>query len=227
MKVLVFDTETTGLPKYRNASVLRTQDWPYVVQLSFLLYDAGQNRILDQGDYIIRLPVGIEIEPGAQAVHGISLAHCQSRGIPMFDALRHFNEAVAKCDLLLAHNIKFDKKLMMVEARRFGFEHPFKKPNGEWIPEYCTMTEGTNLCKIERKSDRTGEIYYKYPKLSELHKHLFEYEPKGMHDSMADILCCLRCYFKMNFGRDILFDNRQIASLWREKCICDDVIIFA
>ena len=108
-----------------------------------------------------------------------------------------------------------------------GFEHPFKTQSGGWIPEYCTMAEGTNLCKIERKSDRTGEIYYKYPKLSELHNHLFGYEPRGMHDSMADILCCLRCYFKMKFERDVLFDNRQIASLWREKCICDDVIIFA
>ena len=39
MKVLVFDTETTGLPKERFASFKDTHLWPHIMQLSFMMYD--------------------------------------------------------------------------------------------------------------------------------------------------------------------------------------------
>lgn len=224
-KILVFDTETTGLPKYRNASIFRTDDWPYVVQLSFLLYDAAQNEILDSGDYVIKLPNGVTIEPGAEAVHGISNEKCTTEGVAMADALTHFNSAGAQADIFVAHNIMFDKRLLMVEARRLNSAHPFGE-KGNWKPDYCTMKETTDMCKISVKSERTGETYYKYPKLAELHKHLFGYVPNGLHDSMADILICLRCYFMLAYKRDVIYDNRKLAVLWRDKCISGDVIRF-
>ncbi len=46
MKILIFDTETSGLPEERNCSVLSTQKWPYILQLSYILYDTETNRIL-------------------------------------------------------------------------------------------------------------------------------------------------------------------------------------
>ena len=46
MKVLVFDTETTGLPNGRNPSILNTHDWPYIVQLSYIIYVVSNNLIL-------------------------------------------------------------------------------------------------------------------------------------------------------------------------------------
>ena len=39
MKLLVFDTETTGLPESRTTSILETSKWPHIVQLSWILYD--------------------------------------------------------------------------------------------------------------------------------------------------------------------------------------------
>ena len=32
MKVLVFDTETSGLPTEKNASIYKTNVWPHIVQ---------------------------------------------------------------------------------------------------------------------------------------------------------------------------------------------------
>lgn len=226
MKILVFDTETTGLPKFRNTPIADTKNWPHVVQLSFMLYDARKNNVLEEGDYIIRLPDNVTIDPKAEAVHGISTAQCQREGLPMYEVFKHFSEAIARCDMLLAHNISFDKSIMMVEAARLGFDNIFRKSDGSELPEFCTMKSSIDLCKIERTNERTGKIYYKYPKMVELHNHLFKYEPKGLHDSMADILCCLRCYFMMNYQRDILYENRRIGVLWREKCITDDIIRF-
>ena len=44
MKVLVFDTETTGLPTERNASISDLKAWPYIVQLSYILYDVDEKK---------------------------------------------------------------------------------------------------------------------------------------------------------------------------------------
>ena len=232
MKILIFDTETTGLPKSRNASIYKTEDWPYVVQLSFILYDTSlvdktnmnmhsNGPFIDMGDYLIKLPVGVEIEQGASAVHGITNEDSQKKGVSMLAAYRHFNKAAQQADMFVAHNIMFDKRLMMVESQRLGISHPFGM-KGSWKPDYCTMKNSIELCKIEVKSQRTGETYYKYPKLMELHKHLFGYVPSGLHDSLVDILCCLRCYYKMQFDRDIIYEDRQFAALWRDKCIKDN-----
>lgn len=225
-KILVFDTETTGLPKYRNASIFRTDDWPYVVQLSFLLYDAAQNEVLQSGDFIVRPPDGVTIEPGAAAVHGITDDKCRREGVSMSKAMLDFNEAGMQADVFVAHNIMFDKRQLMVEALRLKMGHPFGS-KGDWKPDFCTMKETTDMCRIAVKSERTGEMYYKYPKLAELHKHLFGYTPGGLHDSMADILICLRCYMTLQYKRDVVYDNRPIAAMWREKCIADDVVKFS
>ena len=37
----------------------------------------------------------------------------------------------------------------------------------------------------------------------ELHEHLFNSIPDGLHNSMVDILVCLRCYIKMTFDIDL------------------------
>ena len=39
VRYCVFDTETTGLPKKRNANPLNHELFPHVVQLSWVIYD--------------------------------------------------------------------------------------------------------------------------------------------------------------------------------------------
>ena len=82
MKVLVFDTETTGLPTERNASYMETEKWPHIVQLAFVLYDTEKRKILAAHDYIIQLPDGVTISLESQQVHGISSARCRRQGVP-------------------------------------------------------------------------------------------------------------------------------------------------
>ena len=57
---------------------------------------------------------------------------------------------------------------------------------------YCTMKETTDLCKLP---GRYGN--YKWPKLQELHKHLFGENFVGAHDAMFDIKATMRCYYKL------------------------------
>jgi DNA polymerase III epsilon subunit-like protein len=176
------------------------------------------NDLLDYGDYIIRLPDGVTIEPKAEEVHGISLSTSHSKGVLIGVALDHFEKLLLDCDMVVGHNVSFDKRMLMVEAIRNNRKQLFTV-NGNRKDEFCTMKQSKDLCKIVAVNKSTGEQYYKYPKLIELHGHLFQYMPTGLHDSLADVLCCMRCFVKMKYDRDLIYDNRLFASLWRQKCI--------
>ena len=56
MKVLVFDTETTGLTKVKNPSIFDFDKWPYILQLSYILYDTEEKMIDLIYDEIIKIP---------------------------------------------------------------------------------------------------------------------------------------------------------------------------
>lgn len=201
MKVLVFDTETTGLPTERNPAIIATHKWPYIVQLSYIIYDTEQNVIVDYVDRLIKLPQGVSISAGSQEIHHITSKMCRDKGQDLKQELIEFNDQLLNVDMIIAHNISFDKNMIMVECIRNKVINNFTK-NGHRKTEYCTMRNSVNICKIEREN-RDGEKYFKFPKLLELHEHFFKTVPKGLHNSMVDVLVCLRCYIKMKFDIDL------------------------
>ncbi|HAP63120.1 MAG TPA: 3'-5' exonuclease, partial [Cytophagales bacterium] len=66
---LIFDTETTGLPKNYNAPLTDFDNWPRLVQLAWQLH--GPNgELISAGNHIVK-PEGFEIPFNAEKVHGI------------------------------------------------------------------------------------------------------------------------------------------------------------
>ena len=61
MKVIVFDTETTGLPTERNPSITQPWKWPHIVQISYVLYDTESRKMLACQDHIIKVNDDVEI----------------------------------------------------------------------------------------------------------------------------------------------------------------------
>lgn len=218
MKVLVFDTETSGLPTERNASILDTNQWPYILQLSYILFDTKTKTVISCSDNIIKIPDYVEISEGSISIHKISREVCNDKGISIIEAIDKFNECLLKCDIIVGHNISFDKRMMMVECIRN------KKPQyftikGVRKNEYCTMKKSVDLCKIPA-INKDGEQYYKYPKLSELHQHLFNIIPDGLHNAMADVLICLRCYILLERGYDITVDSCEfLLNIYNIYCL--------
>jgi len=205
MKVLVFDTETTGLPIGRNPSIMDVEKWPHVLQLSYILFDTETKQILTVRDDLIKLPPEVEITPGSEAIHHISRVMCEANGIAIADALNYFNKALLQADMIVGHNISFDKRLIMVECIRSKIYQKFtvKSVRKE---EYCTMKKGTDVCQITATSP-SGETYLKFPTLSELHQKLFDYKPEGTHNALVDVLICLRCYLKIVDGYDFMAET--------------------
>lgn len=217
MKVIVFDTETTGLPTERNPSITETEKWPHIIQISYILYDDETCKILNLQDHIIHLDEKVQISEESIAIHGITRFTSNKKGIPIKDALYLFNISLQQADLVVGHNISFDKRMVMVESIRNKIPQYFTR-YGVRKPEYCTMKTTIELCGIEKINMTTGEKYFKYPTLSELHEKLFREKPKGTHDSMADIMICLRCCEKLrkdvDFAKKGCFKFKELYNLY-------------
>lgn len=214
MKVLVFDTETTGLPSSRNASILETDKWPYIVQISWILYDTETRTPLEISNYIINCEV--DIPEDSTKVHGITREIASLDGIPISNAMDEFDVALQRADVVVAHNISFDKRVYMVEAIRRKRKQ-FFTINGVRKPEYCTMLKNKERCAI-KITNAKGENYNKFPTLSELYNHVFGNSPKGTHNAMADVLICLRCYVTLEYEYDIIKSHQNMAELFELHC---------
>ena len=219
MRVICFDTETTGLPEKRNTSIYETSKWPNIVQLSFMVYDDETKEIVEEYDEIIKIDESIDLTPKSVEIHGISRDIIRQRGIPIVDALNAFKRALNSCDLCVGHNISFDKRLIIVEAiRNKGFDSTDNSyVQFQFKNEFCTMQKSVEVCRIEKlRSD--GTVYFKYPTLLELHNHLFKKIPNNAHNSKVDVLICLRCYCKLAHNQDLSCENRQFRRMYREYC---------
>lgn len=215
MKIIVFDTETTGLPEGRNPSILETDKWPHIVQISWVLYDTNVSRMLSMQDHII--DCGVPIPEESVRVHGITKSRSERKGVSVSHALDLFDADLQQADMVVAHNVSFDKRVVMVEAIRNKRKQYFTR-DGVRKPEYCTMKNSKDICKIERNNAK-GEVYYKYPTLSELHDRLFGFVPGGTHDSMADVLICMRCYLLLSENTDVIKSDRgPLSRLYELYC---------
>ena len=207
MKVLVFDTETSGLPKERNASIYSTHLWPHIIQLSYIIYCSDTNELITVQDDYINISDDIIISPESQKVHQIS-RETLKKGKNIAEVLDSFNNWSKQCDLLVAHNISFDKKMLMVEGIR-------NKIKVDIHDTFCTMKNSIDLCHIEKEFEN-GDKYLKYPSLSELHNHLFDRVPQNTHNALIDILICMRCFCKMELKKDISRINRTIRMMLKQ-----------
>ena len=194
MILMIFDTETTGLPR-NNPSIYTTQLWPHILQLSYILYDSKNNHTITEQDIIIKLPENVHVPPESTKIHGITKEKSNSQGINIKDALKKFFTDLETADLIIGHNLSFDKRMVIVECIRGRLQGRFPKDEDKY---FCTMKKSVDLCKIEATNKTTGEKYYKYPTLSELYYKLFNSQPQGVHNALIDVRVCLSCYLEMN-----------------------------
>tara|TARA_A100001011_G_C14146463_1_gene772087 strand:+ start:433 stop:1083 length:651 start_codon:yes stop_codon:yes gene_type:complete len=215
MKILIFDTETSGLPEERNGSILSTEKWPYVLQLSYILYDTSNNELIEYSDKLVKIPYFVYISPESENIHKITREKCYKEGVEIEKLLHDFNRVLTKTDLIIGHNIEFDKKVLMVEFVRNKIPHKFFINNIQ-VPYFCTMQKGKALCNLTFKT-YDGRIIPKSPKLIELYRHFFNDEPNGLHNSLIDTIVCLRCYYKMQFDLDIFECSIDVKDLFNKS----------
>ena len=102
---LIFDTETTGLPKRWNAPITDVDNWPRCIQIAWQLHDDLGNCIEHQ-DYLIR-PDGFNIPYDAEKIHGISTELATEQGLALSEVLELFNVALSKTTFVVGQNLGF------------------------------------------------------------------------------------------------------------------------
>ena len=184
---LIFDTETTGLPKRWDAPITDTGNWPRCIQIAWQLHDE-MGKLIEHQDYLVQ-PEGFNIPFDAEKVHGISTELAEANGLPMAKVLEKFNLALSKSKFIVGQNLKFDINIMGCEFHRFGIESQMIS-----MPVLDTCTEVT-ASLLQLPGGRGGK--FKLPTLTELHSYLFNKPFSEAHNATADVEATTRCFFEL------------------------------
>lgn len=193
-KILFIDTETNGLPANYQAPGTDTDNWPRCIQLAYALTNLETaEHYIKYGNWLIK-PDGWTISEKITDLTGISMERAEAEGVPIAYALDTFAQVLSQADIVVAHNMDFDWPVLTAEFTRLGFEAPF------WGARFCTMKspEVINFCAIPASSaQRYRGQKYKWPKLQELYKKLFDHEFEGAHNAFSDVSALSRCFFEL------------------------------
>ena len=185
MKLLFFDTETTGKAKDINAPVENLSNWPRLVQLAWQVCDDNQN-LIEEYDFIVK-PSGFTIPLNASEIHKITNEKANLIGTDITIVLHRFHASVSSADLLIAHNFSFDYGVMGSEFLRNNLTNILSSKN-----HICTMKSSTDFCKIN------GPYGYKWPTLPELYLKLFNEIYIDHHNALEDSKATARCFWELN-----------------------------
>src|SRR5690606_26109488 len=184
---LIFDTETTGLPKRWDAPITDTDNWPRCVQIAWQLHD-GLGNLVEQKDFLVR-PEGFDIPYEAEQIHGISTALATQEGSPLGEVLQAFNAALERTNFVVGQNVGFDINIMGAEFHRAGLNTPLVHLK---VLDTCTE-RSAELCQLP--GGRGGK--FKLPTLTELHQRLFDTPFSEAHNATADVEATGRCFLEL------------------------------
>lgn len=191
-EMLIFlDTETTGLPKFRNINALNQRDnWPDIVSVAWSVYNT--NGTLLKSAYSVIKPDGWLIPADSIKIHGITMEYAEENGRDMREVLNELKDDMAMCESVVAHNIVFDKNVLF-NAYKWRID---MNPWHIWPRnEICTMIKSESELKIPSKYPKPHKLY-KSPNLTELYVATFGKEPSGQHNSQKDVEILCEIYWK-------------------------------
>lgn len=185
---LVFDVETTGLPRMTQNKRFANFKWPKyydtsrIVSISWVNLDKNYKRV--SSNYCLIKPDDFNIPEDATKIHGITNDVALQYGVPIEEMFKNLNQTLLETKQLVSHNIRFDKAILLSELYRYNEMELLERLNR--MDEYCTMMNGKKHLKAK-----------KWPKLAELYQSLFDKEMIGAHDAFHDTVHCMDCFIKL------------------------------
>lgn len=188
--ILVFDTETTGLPRFDLPADDPRQ--PRACALAAILADADGNEV-EIIDHVIK-PDGWEVPDEVARIHGLTTAICMERGVPVREVLDDFMRLHDLAVEIASYGIGFDLKILRGELRRAGLPDSYgAKPACDIIraaAELCRIAPTNKMMAAGRKSN-------KLPKLSEAVEIVLGQSHETAHTALGDARMALRLMAKM------------------------------
>jgi DNA polymerase III epsilon subunit-like protein len=205
MKLLIFDTETTGLPKSREQAIKGANNWPHLVSIAWIIVE--NDKIIKSEYHIVR-PLW-DIPDDSVKIHGITKEKALAEGTPLSTVMMKFLEEPH--DIMIAHNMSFDYNVL-INAIMWDLKlivlPDFKR-------RFCTMEAMRNVMCLPFANGRG----YKPPKLSELYAYVTNksVQPQQLHNSLYDTqllaeIMIRSTYLKTMIGLPISGDDNPNAS---------------
>ncbi len=177
--IMFIDTETSGLPKnWDNPN----EDWPYVIQLSWIIY-SKHGKLIKEADHYI-YDERIVIDPQSEKIHHITKAMLEEKGEKRLKVLKQLLRDLRQYNpLVVGHLIEFDKQMLSVALQRAGLKNTLDQ-----YPAYCTMKTNAHYMRL------TNHLY---PKLNELYWSLFGQNMPDQHNALSDCRATAACFFEL------------------------------
>ena len=141
--ILFLDTETTGLPKSRNAPPEVTDMWPRMVSVAWI---SSLPSDTECEEHIIK-PDGYTIPTAASNVHGITTKHAMENGKDIETVMQVLADKLKDCSHIACYNVQFDKSVLLSEAHRMQNWTLVNLLKG--IKWYCVMKRVKNHLSLK------------------------------------------------------------------------------
>ena len=178
--MLFLDVETNGIGSFRPPT-------QRIMQISWIYNDCDYDFFINDVN---------DVSPNVP--HDITVEHCHKHGVTWDHAFSLLLQHLQDCDKVICHNADFDISSIAFElkTRKHRSYSKYKRivkdfcNSGDLV---CTMKSTVDLCKLP-----LSKTSFKFPKLSELHFHLFGNEPDlTLHDSLHDCKVLQKCFAEL------------------------------
>ena len=168
-KMILFDTETTGLLK-PDAVDIASQ--PYITEIYCMKTDDNMNKI---GEFYSLVKPPISIPQEVTAITGIKDSDLVNA--PMFSGIYpKLSEFFLGETIMVAHNLAFDRGMLINELTRIESQYKFPWPQ-------------THICTAEASIPISGKRFG----LADLYKLITGHPIKSHHRADADVLALHTC----------------------------------
>lgn len=189
MSIIIFDTETSGLPERNNFKNVR------MLELGYLVLDDELN-VIKEKNYINKLD--IEVPEIITKLTGITKETLKD-GKDMTEIFLNFLEDVNEADILVAHNNRFDLGVIRQEFKNLGIEDKFLKK----------IYKKINLDSLEifKKYIKKEEI--DNYKLQTIYKYYYRDDYIQTHRALDDCIMLKNCLKQIEINLYKYYLNKQ------------------
>jgi len=175
MKIVCFDTETTGLDVQKE----------HIIQLSLVKVDTDTWSVMDQRDWYI-LPEGpFTIPAEAEAVHHISKAFLLENGVSLrsvYDDLVAFTDG---CDMLSYNGNGYDAPILHYNLKRLGLDFAF---DGRTWYDALVLERIHTAGQVDENGERL------HNNLTAAYTRYYGHPFEGAHNSLDDVLATIEVF---------------------------------
>jgi len=184
MRILVFDTETTGFINKKEINDLTKQ--PYIVQFAWIVWEIKDWEFIEEKRINKLIKPKISIPYESSQVHHIYDVDVKDAN-SIEEEIEWIMDLINWVDVIVWHNIEYDEEMIKLELRRLDLLYKYAPKQ-----VICTMKTTVDFCALLWKWER-----FKYPKLWELYKKLFDEYFMWAHDAMIDVEATVRCFTEL------------------------------